>query len=83
MVNYQFKISGMSCANCQKHVEKALNNVNGIESAVVNLVTEIANVKASDTISKSELIDSAVEAVSDAGYKASLLDNPSSDPKKN
>ena len=39
-----FKVSGMMCQNCRKHVEKALNSMDGI-SAVVTLNPPVAEVE--------------------------------------
>ncbi len=39
-----FKVSGMMCQNCRKHVEKALNSMDGV-SAVVTLDPPIAEVE--------------------------------------
>ncbi|MGR3178555.1 MAG: heavy metal translocating P-type ATPase, partial [Candidatus Anammoxibacter sp.] len=36
------KITGMHCASCVNRIEKALNAIDGVESATVNLVTEKA-----------------------------------------
>ena len=35
-------VSGMSCINCVRAIEKALSNLNGVISAKVNLTTEKA-----------------------------------------
>lgn len=61
-------ISGMTCATCVIHVEKALRDVTGVDSAQVNLATETARVRMSDTTSATRL----VEAVVSAGYGATL-----------
>lgn len=39
-----FKVSGMMCQNCRKHVEKALNSMDGV-SAVVTLDPPVAEVE--------------------------------------
>lgn len=38
-------VTGMTCASCVSHVEKALNEVEGIASANVNLATEKTTVE--------------------------------------
>lgn len=43
-----FAIGGMTCASCVMLVEKALNEVAGVESATVNLATERAHVSFSE-----------------------------------
>lgn len=60
----QLTIHGMSCASCVAHVEKALNRVEGVDKATVNLATEEATVTLSQPVSTSVLID----AVEKAGY---------------
>ena len=58
------KIEGMMCGHCTGRVEKALNDMDGVQ-AVVSLDDKSATV----TLSK-ELSDEAlVQAVTDAGYE--------------
>ena len=38
-------IGGMTCASCVGRVEKALNRVDGVAGAEVNLATEVATVR--------------------------------------
>ena len=42
--NVNIKISGMGCASCAIKIEKSLNNLDGVDSAQVNLGTEEASV---------------------------------------
>ncbi|HEU4571353.1 MAG TPA: heavy metal translocating P-type ATPase [Candidatus Limnocylindrales bacterium] len=59
-------IAGMTCASCVNRIERFLRRTDGVESASVNLATEIASVRyAPDRIGRAELAD-AVEA---AGYE--------------
>lgn len=61
----KYNVSGMSCAACQTHVEKAVRKVPGVKSVSVSLLTN------------SMLVDgdadpnAIMKAVSDAGYGAS------------
>ena len=34
----KFDVTGMSCAACQAHVEKAVNALEGVDTATVNLL---------------------------------------------
>ena len=61
---YKYNITGMSCAACQAHVEKAVGKVPGVESVSVSLLTNSMGVEGS---ASSEAI---VKAVEDAGYGA-------------
>lgn len=40
MKRSRFRISGMSCVNCANRIEKTLNAVTGVESAVINFAME-------------------------------------------
>ncbi len=61
-------VSGMTCASCVGHVEKALRGVPGVVGATVNLATERASVKA---VAGSDLGPELIKAVEKAGYEAS------------
>ena len=60
----KYNITGMSCAACQAHVEKAVSKVPGVESVSVSLLTNSMGVEGS---ASNEAI---VKAVEDAGYGA-------------
>ena len=59
-------IGGMTCASCVSHVERALNKVDGVTSAGVNLATEKATVTYVPGVAG--LADFR-QAVADAGYE--------------
>jgi len=63
--NISLNIGGMTCAACVSHVEKALREVDGVESSAVNLATERATVQYAAGVAGIEDLRSAVE---DAGY---------------
>ncbi|WP_045798206.1 heavy metal translocating P-type ATPase [Streptococcus equinus] len=66
-----FVIDGMTCAACAVTVENAVNKIDNIDSAVVNLTTEKMTVRYnSDLVSEEEI----EKAVVDAGYGASVFD---------
>lgn len=60
----QYNVSGMTCAACQAHVEKAVRAVEGVESVNVSLLTN------SMTVEGTASPESIVRAVEDAGYGA-------------
>lgn len=62
----KYNITGMSCAACQAHVEKAVSKVPGVESVSVSLLTNSMGVEGN---ANSEAI---VKAVEDAGYGATI-----------
>jgi Cu+-exporting ATPase len=62
-------IEGMTCASCVNRIERYLRRVEGVESAVVNLATERATVRAADSVTTETLL-AAVDA---AGYDARIL----------
>ncbi len=59
-------IQGMTCASCVVRVEKALKNVDGVQSATVNLATEKATVQFDAEATSLERLKVAVK---DAGYE--------------
>ena len=62
----KFSVTGMSCAACSAHVEKAVAKVPGVTSVTVSLLTNSINVEG--TAAPSDII----QAVTQAGYGASL-----------
>ncbi|MDX1574536.1 MAG: heavy metal translocating P-type ATPase, partial [Methylophaga sp.] len=64
---FTVNISGMHCASCVSKVEKALNNVSGIEQASVNLASQSARLKTQREDAK--LFDELSFAVEKAGYQ--------------
>ncbi|AVJ56712.1 copper-translocating P-type ATPase [Idiomarina sp. OT37-5b] len=61
----RLSISGMSCASCAGRVDKALNQLEGVNEVAVNLASDSAEIKA-DNVTVEQLI----KAVKDAGYDA-------------
>ncbi|MDQ7092106.1 heavy metal translocating P-type ATPase [Desulfosporosinus sp. PR] len=61
----QFKVGGMSCANCALTIEKKLKNTPGVSSATVNFATETVSVEFNPNVISLEGI---FEQVKDAGY---------------
>ena len=59
-------VGGMTCASCVNRVEKALLKVAGVDTATVNLATEIATVQTRGGVPASTL----TAAVEKAGYTA-------------
>lgn len=65
---YDLQIEGMSCAACVNRIEKALNKVDGVLEANVNLITEQATVT-SENVDPNLLI----AQVKKVGYGATLI----------
>ena len=60
----------MSCSACSSHVERAVNKLENVEKASVNLLTETMDVTYDETkITSAEIIDAVVKA----GYGASVM----------
>ncbi len=62
-------VTGMTCAACQVHVERALQETPGVSDAQVNLMSHRARVTYNPAIAKPEQL---IGAVRDAGYDASM-----------
>lgn len=67
MEKITLKVIGMSCAHCVNKVEKALQGLQGVEKAKVNLKKETAKVKYDETV---QTLDNLTAAVKEAGYEA-------------
>ncbi len=63
---YKYNVTGMDCAACAAHVEKAVKSVKGVTACTVNLFTN------SMTVEGTAKPDSIISAVQKAGYGASL-----------
>ncbi len=69
MASLKLRITGMSCAHCQKSVEKALSQVPGVYGAVVDLRDASAQVDYDDDTAT---IEELTRAVAQAGYSAAV-----------
>ena len=76
MAKVSFKITGMSCSSCVQRVEKALKQMNGVQSVAVNLPMEKAYVEYDEVkVSKKELLT----AVEKTGFEGHLLEQEGSE----
>ena len=64
-----FVITGMTCANCSRRIEKELQEQPGVVSATVNLATERASVTYKETST-----EKLIQSVEQIGYGAILYD---------
>ena len=62
----QLNVTGMTCGHCQSAVKSALESVEGVQRAEVDLDTGIARVEGNADTSK------LVHAVEEEGYGASV-----------
>ena len=75
----RFNVTGMSCAACSAHVEKAVKQLNGIQNVEVNLLTGSMTADFNENILSD---DDIINAVISAGYGASSAQNAKSDKPK-
>lgn len=77
----KFDVTGMTCASCQAHVEKAVNALPGIQNAAVNLLANSMVVEFDETALTAADICRAVDK---AGYHAVVHGAQASDvPQQN
>lgn len=62
-------IQGMTCASCVAHVQRALEDTEGVSGSVVNLATEEATLQYDPDLVK---LDAFQKAVHDAGYQVAV-----------
>ena len=73
---FELRVTGMHCASCVNHTEKALKKLPGVVSVSVNLAAEKAFIEAlSGNVDNAQLI----AAVEDAGYEATPLSEDKED----
>ena len=66
----KLSVEGMMCQHCVAHVKKALEGVEGVEEAVVDLDSNSATAKLSTDVADQVLVD----AIVDAGYEAKVVE---------
>ncbi len=69
MTKQKFNITGMTCSACSAHVEKAVNKLDGIKIASVNLLANSMSAEYDENILSAQDI---IAAVIQSGYGASL-----------
>jgi copper chaperone len=65
MTNKTYKVNGMSCMHCVKHVKEAIEDLDGVKSCVVSL--EKGNMAVEYDETKTGL-EAMKEALEEAGY---------------
>ncbi|HJB78436.1 MAG TPA: copper chaperone CopZ [Candidatus Nosocomiicoccus stercorigallinarum] len=58
------KVEGMTCGHCKQSVETALNNLDGVQSATVDLENGDVTVTHEDSVTK----ETMSEAIEDQGF---------------
>jgi copper chaperone CopZ len=66
----QLTVTGMTCGMCVGHLTTALQSVDGVHSAKVDLASHLARVEHNATV------EALVEAVEDAGYEVAMATTP-------
>ena len=66
----KLSVEGMMCQHCVAHVKKALEGIEGVEEAVVDLDSNSATAKLSADVADRVLVD----AIVDAGYEAKIVE---------
>lgn len=66
----KLSVEGMMCQHCVAHVKKALEGIEGVEEAVVDLDSNSATAKLSADVADQVLVD----AIVDAGYEAKVVE---------
>lgn len=70
MIKEKYSVGGMTCSACSAHVEKAVNKLDGVEKAEVNLLSNSMTVSYDETKVSRENI---VKAVVAGGYSAAIF----------
>lgn len=62
----EFKVTGMTCEGCVRHVTHAVQDIVGVETVDVDLTSGIAKVKADASVTDAQII----AAINESGYSA-------------
>lgn len=73
MKHVTYRLNGLSCAACSRRVEQALTQLEGVQSASVNLATEQVTITYQPDLVQSETM---AEAVHQAGYELLVTHQP-------
>src|SRR6266481_3808837 len=68
----ELAVSGMTCANCARHVTEAIQGVPGVRSASVDLDNQRASVRWAAAAPPN--ISTVIQAIEKAGYGAKVID---------
>jgi P-type Cu+ transporter len=66
----RINVGGMTCSTCSNSIERALHNIDGVQSASVNLLLNNAAVVHDPKIAP---IERLIEAIEEIGFEASVL----------
>lgn len=58
----KYKIKGLDCANCANELERAIQKINGVESASINFITQKMELEYDDT-RKQEIIQNVKKVI--------------------
>jgi len=76
----QLSLSGMHCASCASIIERSLHKVTGVKTANVNFASEKASIVFDETQGSAQ---SLIDAITKAGYSASLINDNDPDAERN
>ena len=74
----ELAITGMTCANCARHVTEAIQSVPGVRTATVRLEANQASVRWAAGAEPN--VPAVIHAVEDAGYGANLVEASAHEP---
>ena len=80
MKKARFDIQGMTCSSCSAHIDKSVNQLNGVKNVSVNLLSNNMTLEYEENVLTENDI---IKAVEKAGYGASLSQDDASKEKKN
>lgn len=75
----KFNVEGMTCSACSAHVDKAVSNIDGVNSVNVNLLSNFMEVEFDE---EKVTISDITDAVKQAGYFAYIKKNNDKQKKK-
>lgn len=75
IIRNKLKIDGMHCSSCAMNIDFDLEDLDGVQKAQTNYARQITEVEYDPDQINSEMI---IQTIKKTGYKAALINNPSS-----
>lgn len=66
---FEYRLEGMNCGSCVKHIETALRAIDGVNQTQIDLKQKTATVVTDESITSDELI----KAIEQAGYEPTAI----------
>lgn len=61
----ELRVKGIDCANCAAELEERINEIEGIEEATLNFLTEKLEIEVAEGVDEEDIINKVTELIKD------------------